>query len=103
MTMAYKAMKDFCNHDKDIAIEVGNSVLRHGWYLSEKLAVYAIVGEDLDDSLRQKIATKLQVSGVPEEFSSGYPDIPEFSSLHDIFDAVGPNSWFLLKVAGVDG
>ena len=45
----------------------------------------------------------LQVSGVPEEFSSGYPEIPEFASLQDISDAVGPNSWFLLKMAGVDG
>ena len=101
--MGYKAMKEFSKHDKDIAIEVGKSILRHGWYLSQKLVILAIVDEDLDDSLRQKIATKLQVSGVPEEFSSGYPEIPEFASLQDISDAVGPNSWFLLKVAGVDG
>ena len=101
--MAYKSMKEFCKHDKQIAIEVGKSVLRHGWYLSEKLAVLAIVDEDLEDSIRKKMAAKLLVSSVPEKFSSGYPDIPEFSGLSDIADAVGPDSWFLLKVADVGG
>ena len=28
---------------------------------------------------------------------------PEFTTIHDISDAVGPDSWFLLNVAGVDG
>ena len=44
----------------------------------KKMAVVAIV----DDSLRQKILTKLQVSGSLEKFS-GYSDILKFSNLHD--------------------
>ena len=59
-------MQEIYKHDNhDIAIELIKSVLRQGWCLSKKLAVLAIVDENLDDSLCQKVATKLQVSGSP--------------------------------------
>ena len=90
--MAYKAMKEFAKHDQLVAEEVSKIIRRHGWYLSEKLVIVALVDEDLEDHLRQKVATKLQASSVPESFSSGYPDMPEFSSLDNISDAVGPDS-----------
>ena len=35
--------------------------------------------------------------------SFGYLEIPDISSLIDVSEAVKPESWFLFKVAGVDG
>ena len=51
------AMQEIYKPDKDIAIELIKSVLRHGWCFSKKLAVLAIVDEDLDDSLVGKLTS----------------------------------------------
>ena len=62
---AYKDMKEFRKHDEMIALAVERSLLRHSWYLSEKLAVCSIADEDLPDDIRKKIATKLLKSAAP--------------------------------------
>ena len=85
-------MQEFALVNQLVADGVQKSIRRHGWYVSEKLSILALIDEDLDDELRQKVAAKLQASSVPDTFSSGYPDVPEFSSLGDISDAVGPDS-----------
>ena len=100
--LALQQMKQFAEFDSKLASAVYTSISRHGWYLSEKMCMLSIVDEDLEDIVRRNMALKLLLHKVPETFSVGYPEIQSLEQIKDLSDLVGPESWFIFRVAGLD-
>lgn len=77
------------------------SMQRHAWYLTEELILYSLADDDVEEEEKMKILCKLVKEPVPEEFKTGKPELPVILRSTALSDLVGPQSWLLLKVAGV--
>ena len=62
-----------------------------------------IVDEYIEPEVRQKMAEKLNQAQVPEQFETGYEALPDIAGFKDMSDLIGPNSWYLLKLANIHG
>ena len=62
-----------------------------------------IVDEYIEPEVRQKMAEKLNQAQVPEQFQTGYEALPDIAGFKYMSDLIGPNSWYLLKLANIDG
>ena len=71
------------------------------WYLSEQLVLLALADDDLEQELKSKILERLLDSEVPDQFSMGKPELPVILMSTELSELVGPQSWFLVKVADV--
>ena len=96
-------MRNYSKFETEVAMEVYLSLKRHGWYLTEKMAIMGIVDEDIEPEIRQKMAEKLNRAQVPEQFETGYEALPDIAGFEDMSDLIGPNSWYLLELANIHG
>ncbi len=74
---------------------------RHSWYSSEQLVLLALADDDLEQELKSKILERLLDSEVPDQFRMGKPELPVILMSTELSELVGPQSWFLVKVADV--
>jgi hypothetical protein len=88
------------DEDEVIAKASIESCLRHQWYFTEALVVFAIFNGNLSEFTRSMLARKLWETPKPKEFTLGKPKFPirsvdEIPLLHSL---IGPNSWLLFHV-----
>jgi len=77
------------------------SMQRHCWYLSEHLVLLTLADDDIELELKSKSLDKLLDSEVPDQFRMGKPELPVILMSTELSELVGPQSWFLVKVADV--
>lgn len=95
-------MHHFAEFDSGLASIVLKSISRHTWYITPRFSIFSIVDEDLEESTRMAIASKLLSSEYPEEFQIGYPELVDLESKPNLTDLIGPESWFVFKVLGIE-
>ena len=82
------------------------SILRHSWYLSEQLVVFALFYNGVDAEIRAEMATTLHNIPRPVAFPVGKPGFPLAllrAGTATLPQLVGPNSWLLFHLLGDDG
>ena len=97
-----KEMHLLAEFDSGIARVVLKSVSRHTWYITPRFAIFSIVDEDLEDSVRMTMASKLLSTEIPEEFQVGYPELVDLETKPNLTDLIGPESWYVFKVSGTE-
>ncbi len=103
--------KDMCyyeNVDSDIGSQVKISLLRHLWYLTQELVVFALFDRDLPDETKQQIASTLRRVQRPATFPPGKPIFPkekleQAGSNIQLKELIGPQSWLLFHLLDARG
>ena len=78
------------------------SLQRHSWYLTEQLVVTALADDDVEESVKVQMMENLLSNPTPETFRIEKPELKVIYQSTTLPDLIGPESWNLLKVAGVD-
>jgi hypothetical protein len=78
-----------------------SSMQRHTWYLTQELVLFSLADDDVEENEKKKMLCKLIEQPVPEEFNMGKPELPVVTSSTELCDLVGPQSWLLLRIAGI--
>ncbi len=98
----------FKDVDEVVASEVMQSVIRHLWYVTEELVIFALFDKELPDDVRRDMARKLRATQRPPVFLPGKPCFPEQHFLQAGADVslpslIGPRSWLLFDITGSNG
>ena len=91
-------MKCYQEEKPILAKAVLNAMQRHMWYFTPQLVVLALVDDDLEDSIRKSLASKLIEIPFPDTFSVGRPEFPNIFLDIKLEDMVSQDSWFFFRV-----
>lgn len=69
--------------------------------MSEQLFLLALADDNIEQELKSKILERLLDSEVPDQFRMGKPELPVILMSTELSELVGPQSWFIVKVAEV--
>ena len=69
------------------------------WYLTEELVLLCLGDDDIEDGQKMAMIGKMEFE--ISDTKVGKPKLPEVSESTELIDLLGPNSWTLLKVAGL--
>ena len=86
-----------------IAQAVKLSLRRHLWYLTQELVVFALFDNSLDRDVRSSMAEHLLQNQRPQQFMPGKPAFPQMNNVATLTQFIGPRSWLLFHLMGVDG
>ena len=103
----FKQMIDFSEFDIGLAFTVLDSLFRHTWYLTEQWIIVCIVDDECPDVEKEAVAKALCHTPRADRFSPGKPELPadfwpETGRLPSLDSFVGPNSWLLPHLLGLD-
>ncbi len=93
--------------DAPLAFAAKASILRHLWYLTDSLVVFALFDGKLDWAVKEEMATALLQTQRPAQFPPGKPAFPR-QTLETIDNIqlpqlIGPRSWLLFHLLDADG
>ena len=79
------------------------SMQRHFWYLTQDMVVLALADEDLENKIKMEMLSKLldPQNQAPQIYAVKKPVLPIITHFTKLPDLIGPQSWYLLEVAGV--
>ena len=85
-----------------MAAEAMQSLLRHSWYLTEQLIVFALWDPRVPSIKKRRVATKLANTPFPAEFSKEKPklleSLPLLPRIPQLKDFIGPQSHLLFHL-----
>ncbi len=104
----WKDMYEFQNVDREIAREVRKSLMRHLWYLTEELVIFAFFDRNLDNVTKQQMARVLRGIPRPATFPPGKPKFPREKLIQSgpavqLSDLIGPKSWLFFHLVQANG
>ena len=105
--LSFKQMIEFSEFDIGLAFTVLDSLFRHTWYLTEQWVIVCLVDDDCPDVEKQAVALALSQTPRADSFSPGKPKLPtdfwpETGILPSLDSFVGPKSWLLPHLLGLD-
>ncbi len=91
--------------NRDLALEVKASLIRHLWYLTEPLVILGLFDDSLPSEVKNEMATTLRNMPRPLVFPPGKPSFPKarFQQNQDVSlpSLIGPNSWLMFELLGI--
>lgn len=75
---------------------------RHLWYLTEELVIFSLFSNRISTMERRMIAQKLLKTSKPKVFNCGRPKFPILKKSTNLSSLIGPNSWYLFELLGVN-
>ena len=88
--------------DSELADKALAVLKRHGWYLTEQVAPFILFSNKVDSDMKSHMAAKLLTIVQPEQIKIGKPTFPEIKSSTKLIDLLGPKSYLLFKLLGVE-
>src|SRR6218665_4228795 len=76
--------------------------MRHTWYLTEQRVVFALVDYAVDVEEKVSIIEKLLDQEIHPEFIPRKPTLPVVTKETKLTDLIGPESWILFQILGVE-
>ena len=74
--IAVSTMRKYNTMNPEVATPCLESMYRHGWYLTEELAVLCLANDDLPDNVRKEVAIRLYTTERGAYIAPDKPEIP---------------------------
>ena len=98
----YKQLVRFIDVDGPIATAALEVLSRHGWYTAEETVTFCICSNKLSNDKKSRVAARILSYDTPESVTLGKPTFQELHEKTELHDLVGPKSYALFSILGLD-
>ena len=98
----YKQLVRFIDVDGPIATAALEVLSRHGWYTAEETISFCLFSNKLSNDEKSRVAARILSYDTPESVTLGKPTFQELHEKTELHDLVGPKSYVLFSILGLD-
>ena len=98
----YKQLVRFIDVDGPIATAALEVLSRHGWYTAEETVTFCLCSNKLSNDQKSRVAARILSYDTPESVTLGKPTFQELQEKTELHDLVGPKSYALFSILGLD-
>ena len=98
----YKQLVRFIDVDGPIATAALEVLSRHGWYTAEETVTFCLCSNKLSNDEKSRVAARILSYDTPESVTLGKPTFQELHEKTELHDLVGPKSYALFSILGLD-